>query len=568
MAVLLRFWNLGSADYTHDELSALYRTQFDSLGDLIDQAIRVDGHPALTQLILYYWAPWVDYQEFWVKLLPVVFGLATLIVVYLSADLLDPKGPLAFLAPAVVAGSELFVYHHQVARPYALGGFFVSLAAYAYLRWFYQSKQKSALLLFIIGATLAAYTHYLALLSVLLIGISALIRDRQNRRAWVISGLIVLLLFSPHLGIFWDQWQLGGVGQWLGPPQIDWLGKFFAHLLNSPALPAWAGLLLMAALALVAFRFRFRDTWFWFLACFLIAFAYSLWRNPVLQYSSLLFLSPFIFLLPGSAVSNKRNVYAWLAPFALLLYLTLNLIYQRSYYQEAQKSPPKEVARYLAGQQDQAVFYHWSEEKWRFYQKIDSSIPSATAIEELAASKLPHQGFLLVMDHQSPVHWPVQLQDLGFPLRNHQHHFGFSWYHFGARTSQAIKPERVTSLIDRAEIPVTDDQYNSIGSLSTDRYLGKMDQSAVVVQFENLTVTGKAHLVFQIEEAGQQVAWFAHPLSSGKQYISRPVSHYPLDRYHWKVLIDKGSDKTPVRGSLSVRLAPGNQKLYGQVSAY
>src|SRR6187455_1639790 len=54
-AAFLRFFHLGGFSLSNDELSALVRTEFGSLRELIDQGIRVDAHPAGVQIFLYYW---------------------------------------------------------------------------------------------------------------------------------------------------------------------------------------------------------------------------------------------------------------------------------------------------------------------------------------------------------------------------------------------------------------------------------------------------------------------------------------------------------------------------------
>ena len=54
-AAVLRFWNYFEIPFTHDEFSALFRTQFNSFSELIDKGIKIDGHPAGVQMFLYFW---------------------------------------------------------------------------------------------------------------------------------------------------------------------------------------------------------------------------------------------------------------------------------------------------------------------------------------------------------------------------------------------------------------------------------------------------------------------------------------------------------------------------------
>ena len=55
-AVILRFYNYGEIPFTHDEFSALIRTQYDSLGEVLRFGVMEgDTHPAGIQVFLYYW---------------------------------------------------------------------------------------------------------------------------------------------------------------------------------------------------------------------------------------------------------------------------------------------------------------------------------------------------------------------------------------------------------------------------------------------------------------------------------------------------------------------------------
>lgn len=565
LALGLRLWNLHEADFTHDELSALVRTQFQSFGDLITQAVRPDGHPALAQVFLFYWAPWVEYSEFWIKLPFVMAGLGSILLVYLGLHTVFPGDKTILAAPLIMASSELFVYNHQIARPYALGALFVSLAGYAYLRWFYHSKSKSNLWQFAIAATLASYTHYLALLSVLIIGVSALIREKEHVKLWWITGIVVLGLFSPHLGVFLDQLSLGGVGQWLGKPKADWLVQFFDYTFNFSTGATTAALLALLLL-INGLQSNFKEGWAWFLSCFGVAFLYSIYRNPVLQFSSLLFLAPFVFTFPFSSKSKP-----WLisiTSFLVLSLLTLSLILEREYFKEAQLSPPKEVFRFTEGQSQLKVFYHWSQEKWEFYQKINPETLDGQYLEELNVSELPEQGFILILDHQSPGYWPLAICDYGFEIIKSEKHFGFSIYQFGGLHEREENDNCGFRLMEKRIEATKAQQYQKLGTLQSSTHLADQPQYHVAVQFKDLLTGPDCHLIFQIMDGDEQVSWFAHPIDSSSEYLSRPIGQYGINQYTWNVLIDQGEHPIIIKGEVLVRLVAGNEKIYGLVQDF
>ncbi|RLD91081.1 MAG: hypothetical protein DRJ09_02305, partial [Bacteroidetes bacterium] len=55
IAAFLRFWNFGSIPFMHDEFSAIFRTWYDSVSDVIEIGVKQnDSHPAGVQLFIYY----------------------------------------------------------------------------------------------------------------------------------------------------------------------------------------------------------------------------------------------------------------------------------------------------------------------------------------------------------------------------------------------------------------------------------------------------------------------------------------------------------------------------------
>lgn len=557
LAGTLRFWDLANLHFSHDELSALIRTQFNSFPELINKAVRIDGHPALVQVFLYYWAPLVNYSPFYIKIPSVLLGLGSIVLIYATSLKLQRK-KAGTITALILSLSTFFLYYHQVARPYAFGAFFVALAGYAYVSWFFHRKENRYLVLFAIGASLAAYSHYLALLSVLLMGISALVRSRKNPKPWLLVGFGVLASFAPHWGIFWDQLQLGGVGQWLAAPDALWIGRFFSYLFNYQAICLGLGLgLILISLTNKNQSKKFPESWIWFLACFLIAFAYSIFRDPLLRYSSLIFLSPFLFIAPLELGHGYKR---WLL---VLLFFMSFAIYDREYFQKAQLNPPKVAEAYLAEQEKELpVYYHWSDEKWDFYRKIDSGIPSGTFLKKDLSPCLSADEFLLLCDHASPAYWPLQLLDNAYVPKKIDYHFGFSLYHFSRDRSQAKNPLEVHQILDSTSFKTEAKQYQRLAQIETKPYFFNNTEASVVVDLQELKGEG-GHLIFQLMEGEVQKGWFAYPLKNGSNYFSRPISDLKDEYHHWNILLDQGAEARAHSGRLRIRWIEGNSKIYG-----
>ena len=80
VAAVLRLWRFPELPFMHDELSALYRTQFDSFVEMV--RIYPDSHPIGVQLFLFYWVKLVGMSEFWVKLPFALMGIGSVFFIY------------------------------------------------------------------------------------------------------------------------------------------------------------------------------------------------------------------------------------------------------------------------------------------------------------------------------------------------------------------------------------------------------------------------------------------------------------------------------------------------------
>ena len=68
LACIIRLFAAYLQSFSNDELSAIYRLQFNNFSDLLNWGIKMDGHPAFVQLFLYYYTPWVPKSELWIRL--------------------------------------------------------------------------------------------------------------------------------------------------------------------------------------------------------------------------------------------------------------------------------------------------------------------------------------------------------------------------------------------------------------------------------------------------------------------------------------------------------------------
>ena len=342
VAAVLRLWKLGQVPFMHDEFSAMTRLGYDSFRELIRQGVAPDAHPAGVQVFLYYWAKVVGWNAFWVKLPFVLMGIGSIYLIYIiGRQWFNRK--VGLLSAAFFAVSEFTVFYSQLARPYAAGLFFVLLQVYFLNRVLFDVKKPSPWLWvgFALSSWLAAMMHAFSIAQAGLIFLTGLFfLSKERRKAYWLSGLGALLLFSPNLPIFYRQLFFnGGVGGWLSAPKSSFLFDFLQYTMNYDYLFMFVtGVIIVLPFILGHYERRKNAMRFvglaWFLVIFLLAYIYSLVREPIIQFSTLLFCYPFLIIVAFSFFTTRTlsPIQAVAAVLSLLFVGVASLINTRQYY--------------------------------------------------------------------------------------------------------------------------------------------------------------------------------------------------------------------------------------------
>lgn len=351
VAIALRFYHFGELTLSHDEFSALFRLNAENLDQLIEYGVvRTDTHPVGVQVFLYYYtmlfgtAPWV------IKLPFALLGLAAVYLTYVVGKMWF-NTTTALLAAAYMASLQYAIMYSQLTRPYIAGLFFGLLTVFFWTRLIKLPEQNfnRNALGFALSAAACAYIHHFSLLFAFIVGASGLILIPKNKlRKYLFFSALAAILYLPHLGIFFKQLQKGGVGAWLGKPTFYFFQDFIGYLFHfsTPAIG------LMLSIVALGYIFRAKNhkylqkiTFFgsWFFVPFVIAYAYSILINPVLQYSVLFFALPYLlFVLFG----HIKQMPAWVNLVLVTLILGVNsftLFTERQHYAIQSQSIYKEV---------------------------------------------------------------------------------------------------------------------------------------------------------------------------------------------------------------------------------
>jgi len=337
VAGALRFHHLGAIPYFNDELSALSRLDFSSLSELIEFGIKPDGHPALTQLFLYFWTNVFGTSETVVRFPFILAGMGALVLFYHVQLRTFGRTP-ANVFLAIMGAGQLFVFDSVMARPYAFGLLFTAMTAYG--RSYFFAKEKAGIgSVILLGGSLAlaAYTHYFAALTAGLIYLTGLFPLRpKSIKAYLSAGLLAVLLYLPHLSIFLTQISSGGIGGpegWLDQPELMDFADFTLSAIGFNQVIFAA---LMAGLILGVFRSKSRSFYeflLWPVLVFAIGWSYSTFRNPVMHEQTFVFVLPFVFMAATSITRERNRIISTSLPLIVAGILVWTLVYERNHYQ-------------------------------------------------------------------------------------------------------------------------------------------------------------------------------------------------------------------------------------------
>lgn len=348
IGALLRFYSFDQWSLTNDELSAISRTNFGPFSELIDKGIWVDGHPALIQIFEFYWIQLSGNSVFAVRLPFVLMGVGSCIYFYrLLANWLNKNAALIGLS--LFIPNYLFVLYSQIARPYVAGLFFVVAFSFYLFRFLRTNEVKKNAIGIILFGLAASLTHYFSALSIFLIYfIASIYWSRKNIKFYFLFAIAIVVLYLPHLPITLNHLSIGGVG-WLPKPEPDYLKRFISYFFQDSR---WYQISIACVLLVVGFKKGLQFNWkplliclFVFFSCFSIAYYYSIHRTPVIQFSVLIFASPFLLTTIASFIGKKVNSYFIMTLSTLLIFMgSFSLIAERSVYSKKPFANFKSVA--------------------------------------------------------------------------------------------------------------------------------------------------------------------------------------------------------------------------------
>jgi len=347
----LRLYRLPDIPFTHDEFSAIIRAQYGTFGDLIEKGVKIDGHPAGVQIFIWLLIKWFGVSVIALKLPFILFGLLSVWMVYLIGKEWF-NSTVGLTSAAFVSFLQFPVMYSQIARPYSSGLFFTLLLVWFWTRVLFRPERKFLLNLagFTVAGALCAYNHHFSMLFAAMVGITGLfLCNRKRLLPYLVACAMVIVLYLPHLPIFFYQLGVGGIEGWLRKPRFDFITDFIQYIFHFSVF-LYLLIFLLVSLSLYWYsdrpKIRIRFVLIsatWFLLPFLIGYLYSTFRSSVLQYSVLIFSFPYLLFIPFSLFKTEKPLHQAVLVALIAAIVIPSLIFERHHYTLFYKSPYREM---------------------------------------------------------------------------------------------------------------------------------------------------------------------------------------------------------------------------------
>lgn len=341
LATLLRTVNLNQSLWL-DEAAQVLMSQKSLYSIILERS--GDFHPPLSYILYHYWMMFGT-SEIWLRLLPIIFGVSTVFIIYkLSQKLFSEK--IALISATLLATAPYHIYYSEEIRMYSMVAFLASLSMY-----FLIINRRIG---YVLATSALLYTHYM--------GVFLVISQLLYKRNWQ-NLTLVSLLYLPWLPFLWNQLVSGvnanqylpGWGKLLSLDPVKTLPltfiKFGIGRINFDNLYVY-GIVAVVVLTFIGWllfkAFKGKETqliWFWLVVPIITAWLIS-FIIPMNQPFRLLFVLPAFYILLSVGILELGKYWRLgllgiicISVFGLLVYW-INPKFQREDWRTATRNIP------------------------------------------------------------------------------------------------------------------------------------------------------------------------------------------------------------------------------------
>ena len=243
--IVMRLWGLTAYCLDGDEIFSLLAARQD-FGGLLATAVADVSHPPLFYILLKLWIAMGGQSLLWLRLLPAVISIATLVPIYLMCRELKLRPWETALAVAMLALNGFVIHYAQHLRMFVLLQFFAAWSTWILIRLLASPRTtwRDWLFCFLVNLGLI-YSHYWGwvLLGTELLVVLAVARAKTVPALLV--GTALVIGFSPwvYAVLKWSLLKGTATAQiaWIGAPELRDVVCFFGTLNGSLDIPGSTG---------------------------------------------------------------------------------------------------------------------------------------------------------------------------------------------------------------------------------------------------------------------------------------------------------------------------------------
>ncbi|MFC2163192.1 glycosyltransferase family 39 protein [Candidatus Altiarchaeota archaeon] len=363
----LRLESLGEESLWFDELETHRRSDFKSLGRVIEEVALTEFYPPAYHILMYYVIKYVGDTEYLLRLPSALAGTLAIYVMFLVGRRLYSIRE-GLISAALIATLWIPVHYSQEARSYAFLLLFTLSATYYWLKIMDRDLNKATIAGYVITSCLSGYFHYFGLFLTVLQGTYAFIhyyRSRYPTSRLFLTYFMIFALFIPWMPSMWYQkGNNAGSVEWIPAPGLEYFPYFIEWMFNN----SWKGFLLVMTLYTYLIAYELRKlvgkrssgnlildlsspdliTIAWLVIPFTITFLASTYLTPMLNFRYVIISIPAAYLLFAHAITlipSSKRTQNIIAIIIICLFLS-RFIFTMGYYSDAHKEQYRDAVAY------------------------------------------------------------------------------------------------------------------------------------------------------------------------------------------------------------------------------
>lgn len=361
IGVFLRFYQIDFNSLWFDELFTWEKSSYKAFSDVLFYGVWKDTHPPVHISLMYLVQNIFGDSEIALRAPSAIAGSATILVTYfLGRDLY--RNSIGLFASSLVACSYFLIYHSQIARVYALLGFFVLVATwtfYCLITTEKQLKRKKSFfrLTYIISAIFCIYCHHFGMIFIggqiaytLLnskLRVNILNRELFTFLSIAILSIPAVFLIIHHLTSTMHRTD------WIPPLTLQFFYGLFKDMMgDSKAISLATVVIILISISTSVKRgvsslsFSTRYLLFCLLFVFAVTTVFSITVKPMMMPRYFLFLAPIVYILITQCffcLSSNKKIGSFIVTI-LSVAMFYALIYSEKYYIEHSLPDKKSVS--------------------------------------------------------------------------------------------------------------------------------------------------------------------------------------------------------------------------------